>query len=75
MFSDFCGHSISAILEQVQVDGKSHVISYASCTCSNREKILGSTEGKLLALLYAITKFHRFVAGTPFTVVVDNAAL
>ena len=75
VYSDFCGHSISAVLEQVQADGRSHVISYASRTCSEREHVLGSTEGELLALLYAVTKFHRFIAGTPFTVVVDNAAL
>ena len=36
---------------------------------------MGSTEGELLALVFAVTKFHRFIAGTPFTVVVDNAAL
>ena len=75
VYSDFCGHSISAVLEQVQADGCSHVISYASRTYSEWERILGSTEGKLLALLYAVTKFHRFIVGTPFTVVVDNAAL
>lgn len=26
-------------------------------------------------MLYALTKFHTFLAGSPFTVVVDNAAL
>ena len=36
---------------------------------------MGSTEGELLALVFAVTKFHRFIAGTSFTVVVDNAAL
>ena len=74
MYSDFCGHSIAAVLEQCQADGKNHVISYSSRSCAERERVLGSTEGELLALIFAIIKFHRFIAGTPFTVVVDNAA-
>ena len=75
VYSDFCGHSVSAVLEQHQSDNKNHVIAYASRSCTPRERILGSTDGELLALLYAITKFHTFLAGSPFTVVVDNAAL
>ena len=51
------------------------MISYASRSCAERERVLGSTEGELLALIFAITKFQYFIAGTPFTVVVDNAAL
>lgn len=51
------------------------MIAYASRTCTERERVMGSTEGELLALVFAITKFHRFIAGAPFTVVVDNVAL
>ena len=62
-------------MEQVKEDSKSHVISYASRTCSAAEAKLGPTDGELLALVYTIGKIHCYVAGTRFVVVPDHAAL
>ena len=44
------------------------MVSYASCTCSTAESKLGPTDGKLLAIVYAMEKFHHLLAGTTFTV-------
>ena len=75
LFTDFCGASVSAVLEQQQADGKLHPVAYASKTCTPSESRYGSTDGELLALVFGVTKYHHYLAGTPFTVVTDHAAL
>lgn len=62
-------------MEQLHEDGKWHVVSYTSRTCSKAESKLGPTDGELLAIVYAIEKFHHHVAGVSFTVVTDHDAL
>ena len=52
-----------------------HVIAYASRCCSEAEAKYGSSEGELLALMFAVTKFHHYLAGAVFTIVTDNGAL
>ncbi len=51
------------------------MVSYASRTCSAAEAQLGPTEGELLAVIYAVEKFHHHLAGTPFTIITDHSAL
>ncbi len=51
------------------------MIAYASRTCSEAEARLGPTDGELLAILYAVEKFHSYVAGTKFLLVTDHSAL
>ena len=52
-----------------------HVIAYASLCYSDAEAKYGSSEGKLLALVFAVTKFHHYLAGTVFTIITDNGTL
>ena len=75
LHTDFCGASISAVLEQLGPDHKMHVVAYASKTCSPAEQKYSSTDGELLAMVFGITKFHSYLAGTPFTLVTDHQAL
>ena len=75
LHTDFSHVAISAILEQVKADNKAHVISYASRTCSPAEAKLGPTDGELLAIVYAVEKFHPYIAGTKFVLVTDHHAL
>ena len=63
------------MLEQLKEDGRKHVVAYASRTCSEAEAKLGPTDGELLAIIYAVEKFHHLLAGTPFTVITDHSAL
>ena len=72
LYTDFCGGSVSAVLEQLGMDDKQHVIAYTSKTCSFAEAKYGSSDGKLLALIFGVTKFHGYIAGTPFTMVTDH---
>ncbi len=73
--TDFSHHAVSAILEQQKSDGKYHVIAYASRTCSVAEAKLGPTDGELLAILYAVEKFHGYIGGMKFLLVTDHSAL
>ncbi len=36
---------------------------------------MGPTDGELLAIVYAVDKFHNYLAGTPFVIVTDHSAL
>ena len=67
--------AISAVLEQQHSDNKLHVIVYASCFCNAAKSKYGSSEGELLALVFAATKFHHYLVGAVFTIVTDNGAL
>jgi len=73
--TDFSHVALGAILEQKKSDNKSHIISCASRNCSSAEAKLGPTDGEILALVFAVTKFHTYLAGTQFVVVTDHAAL
>jgi hypothetical protein len=75
LHTDFSHHSIGAVLEQLKEDNKYHVVGYASRTCSKAESNLGPTDGELLAIVYAVEKFHNYLAGTSFVVVTDHSAL
>ena len=75
LHTDYSHLALGAVLEQLKEDGKKHVISYASRTCSAAEAKLGPTDGELLAIIYAVEKFHHHLAGTPFTIVTDHSAL
>ena len=73
--TDFSKVAASAVLEQLLSDGKWHVVAYASRNCSAAEAKLGPTDGELLALVYALEKFHPYIAGSKVVVVTDHAAL
>ena len=51
-----------------------HVIAYASHCCSDAEAKYGSSEGELLALVFAVTKFHHYLAGAVSAIITDNGA-
>lgn len=75
LHTDFCGDCLAAVLEQQQGDDKNHVIQFASKSCAPHQAKLGSTDGELLAVVWAIQKFQHYLAGQPFVLVTDNAAL
>lgn len=72
---DYSHHALGAILEQRKADNKNHIISCASRNCTAAEAKLGPTDGEILALVFAVTKFHTYLAGAPFIVVTDHSAL
>ena len=75
LHTDYSHTAVGAILEQLKEDNKHHVVAYASRTCSTAESKLGPTDGELLAIIYAVEKFHCYLAGAAFVVVTDHSAL
>ncbi len=73
--TDFSHLAISGVLEQRGADNKNHVVCYASRRCSAAEAKLGPTDGELIAIVFAVEKFHPYIAGTKFSIVTDHAAL
>ncbi len=73
--TDFSHHALGAILEKRKSDNRCHIISCASRNCTDAEAKLGPTDGEILALVFAVTKFHTYLAGTKFVVITDHAAL
>ena len=65
----------ASVLEQLLSNGKWHIVAYASWNCSVVEAKLGPTDGELLAMIYALEKFHPYIARSKVVMVTDHAAL
>ncbi len=57
------------------VDGVEKVIHYASKLLNKHERLLHACEKELLAILWAVEKFHEYIYGEDFYIVTDNKAL
>ena len=70
---------LGAVLSQVDEQGKTHIIAYASQTLRPSEKSMrnySSAKSELLALKWAVTKkFRDYLLGLKFTVYTDNNPL
>ena len=70
---------LGAVLSQVDEQGKTHVIAYASWTLRPSQKSMcnySSSKLELLALKWAVTeKFSDYLLGSKFTVYTDNNPL
>ena len=70
---------LGAVLSQVDEQGNTHVIAYASQTLRPSEKSMhnySSAKLELLALKWAVTeKFRDYLLGSKFTVYTDNNPL
>ena len=70
---------LGAVLSQVDEQGKTHIIAYASRTLRPSEKSMhnySSAKLELLALKWAVTeKFRDYFLGSKFTVYTDNNPL
>ncbi|RVX07057.1 Retrovirus-related Pol polyprotein from transposon 17.6 [Vitis vinifera] len=69
--SDF---AIGAVLGQRE-DGKPYVIYYASKTLNEAQKNYTTTKKELLAVVFALDKFHAYLVGSFIVVFTDHSAL
>ena len=73
MDASICG--LVAVLSQSQDDGYFHPISYASRALSVQERNYGITELETLAVVWAMSHFHKYLYGHNVTIFTDHAAV
>ena len=66
---------LGAILSQIGLDGKAHVVEYGSRALSDTESRYSQTERETLAVVWGCEHFSHYLEGSDFTVVTDHKPL
>jgi transposase InsO family protein len=73
--SDWSQEGMGAALLQKGDDGKLKPIAFAGRKCTKAEAAVGAPDGELLALVWAIKRFEKFLSGSRFQMYVDQGSL
>ncbi|KAJ8657630.1 hypothetical protein O0I10_006696 [Lichtheimia ornata] len=65
---------IGAVLYQI-IDGTTHHIAFMARSLSPSERNYSTTKRELLAIIFALNKFHQYLWGNHFTLCTDHKAL
>ena len=71
---DASDYAIGAVIGQ-RIDGKPHVISYASKTLDDAQRNYTTTEKEMLAVVFAFEKFRSYLVCNKAIVYTDHAAV
>ena len=66
--------AIRAVLRQRE-EGKPYVVYYTSKTLNEAQRNYTTTEKELLAVVYALDKFHAYLVGPDIIIFTDHSAL
>ena len=72
---DASSYGLGAVLEQKDEKGLLRPISYASRTLAKAEKNYSQTEKEGLAVVWAVSKFHKYLFGRFFEIWSDHKPL
>lgn len=78
VFSDASPYGVGAMLaHQTHQEGKlvERPVLFANATLSDVQKRYSQIDREALAVMFAISKFHKYIWGRKFTLVVDNEPL
>ena len=67
-------HGIGAVLYQI-IKGETRHIAFMARALSKSERNYSTTKRELLAIVFAFTKFHKYLWGNKFTLFTDHKAL
>ena len=75
LVTDASSVGVGAALMQVMPDGAERPVMFASRTLTATERKYAQVEREAAAVSFGVSRFHRFIFGRQFTLVVDNRAL
>ena len=74
LMCDASDYAVGAVLGQ-RKENKSSVVYYESKTLNPAQRNYTTTEKEMLAVVFALDKFHPYLVGTQTTVFTDHSAL
>lgn len=74
LYTDASLHSVGSVLLQ-QVEGKEHVIAYASHVLSASERKWSTFDRELYAIVWSVRHFRHYLRCHPFTIITDHKPL
>lgn len=78
VYSDASPVGVGAVLAHtIQVNGKpvDKPVMFAAASLTKTQQNYAQVDREGLAVIFAVTKFHRFIWGRPFTLISDNFAV